>query len=214
MAGLGIFTFTDMIVHNRRKRSAFNAEQHRLYGKRLLEAIEAEKSGLLLDEDQTVIINRERAKVQAAEAAKARSWRARIKGAFLGGLKRDDDDDDDAAGAPVVVPSEGEILQRLGVDPMTILEGAGQADRDPGPRTTTDSGSSSTEEGKRDGSGILQAVAEKRRGGERAMEATGVPGGPLDRMAEGAVQAVGGKIHAAEEKVGSKGGWSSWWGGK
>ena len=46
------------------------------------------------------------------------------------------------------------------------------------------------------------------------MEAVGVKGGPLDRMAEGAVQAVGGKIHAVEESVRSRGGWSTWWGGK
>lgn len=200
------FSLTDMIVHNRRKRAAFFAEQHAIYSQRLIEAIETEISGMPLDEDQTLILNRERIRVQAEEAAKERTWRKRIKGVFIGDLKHDEE------GEEVAVPSEGEILQTLGVDEFSILKRAGQADRGSGSKTTDLE--NSREEGKRDGSGILQAVAEKRREGERAMEAAGVKGGPLDRMGEGAVQAVGGKIHATEEKVGNRGGWSSWWAGK
>lgn len=200
---------TDMILHNRRKRSAFYAEQHALYSQRLIEAIETEKSGMPLDEDQTLILNRERARVQAEEAAKERTWGKRIKGVFIGDLKTDEEG---ATAENVVVPSEGEILQKLGVDQTSILERATQADRDSGVNTT-DSGNI-REEGRRDGSRILQAVAEKRREGERAMEAAGVRGGPLDQMAEGAVQAVGGKIHAIEEKVGSGRSWNDWWVGK
>ena len=203
------FSLTDMILHNRRKRTAFYNEQHAIYAQRLIGAIETEKAGLPLDEDQTLILNRERARVQAEEAAKARSWGKMIKGVFIGDLKRDED-----AGEPgedVVVPSEGEVLQKLGVDQTTILERAAQADRGSGVVGANSDGG--REEGRRDGSGILQAVAEKRREGERAMDAAGVGGGPLDRMAEGAVRAVGGKMEAAEEKVGSQS-WSSWWAGK
>ena len=196
-----------MILHNRRKRAAFYDEQHRLYYQRVLEAIEAEKSGIPLDEDQRTVLNRERAKVQAEERARETTWGKRIKGVFMGGLKRDEDGGGEQQ-AVVAVPSEGEILQKIGVDQMAILERAGQAQRDPRPKIAD------SEEGKRDGSKILQAVAEKRRDGETAMEAAGVKGGPLDRMAEGAVRAVGGKIHAAEENVRSRGGWSTWWGGK
>ncbi|CAD6567606.1 MAG: hypothetical protein ASARMPREDX12_000553 [Alectoria sarmentosa] len=202
-------SMTDMIIHNRRKRSAFYAEQHALYSQRLIEAIETEKSGMPLDEDQTLILNRERARVQAEEAAKERTWGKRIKGVFIGDLKTDEEG---ATAENVVVPSEGEILQKLGVDQTSILERATQADRNSGVNTT-DSGNI-REEARRDGSRILQAVAEKRRQGERAMEAAGVRGGPLDQMAEGAVQAVGGKIHAIEEKVGSERSWNDWWVGK
>lgn len=202
-------SLTDMIMHNRRKRTAFYNEQHALYAQRLIEAIDTEKSGLPLDEDQTLILNRERARVQAEEAAKERTWRKRIKGVFIGDLKNEDEG---ATAEKVAVPSEGEILQQMGVDQTSILE---RADKVSGVKTTdsTDSGSS-REEGRRDGTGILQAVAEKRREGERAMEAAGLRGGPLDQMAEGAVQAVGGKIHVVEEKVGSRRGWSDWWAGK
>lgn len=199
-----------MILHNRRRRTAFYNEQHALYSQRLIEAIETEKSGMPLDDDQTLILNRERARVQAEEAAKERTWRKRIKGVFIGDLKSDDEGG--GKGERMVVPSEGDILQKLGVDQTSILERAAQADRDSESKMT-DLGDS-REESKRDGSGVLQAVAEKRREGERAMEAAGVRGGPLDRMAEGAVQAVGGKIHSAEEKVGSTGGWTGWWAGK
>ena len=152
--------------------------------------------------------------MQAEEAAKERTWGKRIKGVFIGDLKRDDEAEEGGAAAAekIVVPSEGEILQKLGVDQTTILERAAQAEKESGLETAEVG--NGREEGKGDGSGILQAVAEKRRERERVMEAAGVRGGPLDRMAEGAVQAVGGKIHAAEEKVGSRGGWSSWWGGK
>lgn len=204
------FALTDMILHNRRKRSAFYAEQRAIYSQRLIEAIETEKSGMPLDEDQTLVINRERARVQAEEAAKERSWGKSIKGMLMGGLKGDEEEGE--RGGKVAVPSEEEILKKLGVTQTSILERAAQADRDSGPKTT-DLGHGS-EEGRRDGTGILRAVAEKRREGERAMEAAGVRGGSLDRMAEGAVQAVGGTIHTAEEKAGSTGGWSNWWAGK
>lgn len=204
------FALTDMILHNRRKRSAFYAEQRAIYSQRLIEAIETEKSGMPLDEDQTLVINRERARVQAEEAAKERSWGKSIRGMLMGGLKGDEEEGE--RGGKVAVPSEEEILKKLGVTQTSILERAAQADRDSAPKTT-DLGHSS-EEGRRDGTGILRAVAEKRREGERAMEAAGVRGGPLDRMAEGPVQAVGGTIHTAEEKAGSRGGWSNWWAGK
>ena len=216
---IATFSLTDMILHNRRKRSAFYAEQHAIYAQRLMEAIESEKAGRPLDDDQTLVLNRERARVQAEMAAKERSWRKTIREALLGGLKTDDDEGEEGAGeraeTTVVVPSEGEILQKIGVDQTAILERARtQADKDQDSGLqSTDLGNGSGEEGTGNGSRILQAVAEKRREGERVTEATGVVrGGPLDQMAEGAVQAVGGKMHVAEDKLeSSSSGWTSWW---
>lgn len=207
-AVIGGISVTDMILHNRRKRAAFYDEQHRLYYQRVLEAIEAEKSGIPLDEDQRTVLNRERAKVQAEERAKESTWGKRIKGVFMGGLKQDEESGGEQH-IVVAVPSEGEILQKIGVDQMAILERAGRESR-PQIAESANVG----DEGGRDGTGILQAVAEKRRDAEIAMDAAGAKGGPLDRMAEGAVQAVGGKIHAVEETVRSRGGWSTWWAGK
>ena len=197
-------------MHNRRKRTAFYNEQHALYAQRLIEAIETEKLGLPLEEDQTLILNRERARVQAEEAAKERTWRKRIKEVFVGGLKNEEEG---STAEKIVVPSEGEILQKMGVDQISILE---RAEKNSGVQPTDfpDSSNNSREDGRRDGTGILQAVAEKRREGERVMESAGLKGGPLDQMAEGAVQAVEGKLHAVEEKAGSRRGWSDWWEGK
>lgn len=206
-----------MILHNRRKRAAFYAEQHNIYGQRLLEAIEAEKAGAPLDEDQTLVLNRERARVQAEEAAKHRTWRASIRGLLIGGLKSDKEEQEAVAAAESVA-SEGEILERLGIDSSTILERAAAAsktDKDAsGSETKTKYFDNSSEDGTEteNGSRILHAVAEKRR----RTEATG---GPLDQMAEGAAQAVEGTIHATEEKARSSSNSSSssrtsWWSGK
>lgn len=194
-------------MFNRRRRTAYLDEQHAIYTQRVIEAIETEKSGMPLAEDQIIVMNRERARVEAEERAKERSWRKMIKGVFTGGLMGDKE-----GGEEAVVPSEEEILKTIGVNEMSILKRAAQAGNNSGVQTA-DLGDR-REEGSRDGSGILQAVADKRREGERAMEATGVKGGPLDRIAAGAVQGVGGKAHAAEEKGGSKGGWNNWWAGK
>ncbi|KAL2047739.1 hypothetical protein N7G274_000781 [Stereocaulon virgatum] len=179
-AGITAFALTDMILHNRRKRSAFYAEQHSLYATRLLDAIETEKAGLPLDEDQILIMNRERARVQAEEAKKERSWGKSIKVFLLGGLKQEEEEE-----VPEVVPSEAQVLESMGVDQTSILEAAKGKRPIDGKNTE-----------RRDGSGILQAVEGKRRKGEKVMEARGVEGGPLDQVAQEAV-----------DEASSKGGW-------
>lgn len=179
-----------MILHNRRKRNAFYAEQHALYDTRLIQAIETEKSGMQLDEDQTLILNRERARVQAEEAAKERTWSKRAKGLFLGGLKNEDGEEKE----PNIVPTEGQILEMIGVDQRRILEVAEQGGRD---------GAGPGEEmgDRRDGNGVLAAIEQHRREGEKLLEDRGVTGGPLDRVAEEAVEKV---------REQGKGGWLSW----
>ena len=162
-----------MILYNRQKRNAFYAEQHALYGRRLVEAIETEKAGLPLDDDMILVLNRERAKIQAEEARKARSWTKSIKNMLIDGLKQDEE----AAGAvETEVPTEGQVLEMMGMNQQRILEAAEEARSE-----KVEMG-----EGRRDGNGILQAVEEKRRESEKVMEARGVEGGPLDQMAEGA----------------------------
>lgn len=176
-----------MILHNRRKRSAFYAEQRSLYATRLLDAIDTEKAGLPLDEDQTLILNRERARVQAEELKKQRGWGKSLKGVFVGGLK-----EEEGGGREVgKVLSEGEVLERIGVGKERVLEaveGEGRAE-------------STSEEGSEGGvaRNMLQAVDDKRREGEQVLEANPVTGGPLDQVAEEAV-----------EKVKNTGGWLSW----
>ncbi len=171
-----------MFIHNRRKRAAFLAEQHALYATRVMGAIEAEKAGQELDDDQRLVMNRERARVQAEEAKKERSWRKRVKGWLVGGLKGDEE----GGKEELVVPSEKEVLGMVGVTESDVMERMRGGREEKG-------------EEWRDGSGILEAVEEKRREVERSLEEREVRGGPLDRVAEEAV-----------EKVKSKGGWMSW----
>ena len=65
-AGIG-----DMMLHNRRRRSEWLAEQQAKSGRDLLEAQRAQKEGRAT-EDQVLLINRERAAFEAAEAKKNR----------------------------------------------------------------------------------------------------------------------------------------------
>ena len=189
-AAITAFALTDMILHNRRKRSAFYAEQRALYSTRLLDAIETEKAGLPLDEDQTLILNRERARVQAEEAKKERSWS--VKGLFMGGLK-EEEVVVGKSGEAEVVPSEGEMLEKIGVGGIEVLEAA-EGKLEEGDIV----GEVGEEERRREG-GLLQTIKDKRREGEKAFEARGVAGGPLDQMAE-----------EAAKEVKSRSSWLSW----
>ena len=186
-----------MILHNRRKRTAFYNEQHLLYTQRLLAAIETEKAGLPLTDDQVLVLNRERAKVWAEERKKENSWSTAIGKVFMGGLKKDmegqrEDGRDRAGGqGPLFdggrVPTEGEILEQIGVDKVELLEAA------EGKRRIVDERQESGEPG------LLEKVQEKRRDGERQMEGMGARGGMLDELAAN-----------VEHGVKDKGRWFRW----
>ena len=120
--GIAAFALTDMILHNRRKRAAFYAEQHALYASRLIAAVETERAGLPLTDDQTLVLNRERAKIAAEEERKRASWWGGVKGVFVGGLKSELDGAEEKGG--VALLSEAEVLERVGVAPMEVLEAA------------------------------------------------------------------------------------------
>lgn len=187
-----------MIIHNRRKRTAFYNEQHLLYTQRLLTAIETEKAGLPLTDDQTLVLNRERAKVRAEERKKEQSWSRKFKNAMYGGLKKEMEGQnqvDTASEATETmfeggrVPTEAEILKQIGIDQVAMLEASeGKRRRDDVPAQSSD------ERG-----GLLEKVQEKRREGERDLEAKGVRGGMLDELAENVTHGVK-----------DTGGWLSW----
>ncbi|MCJ1250810.1 hypothetical protein MMC30_008038 [Trapelia coarctata] len=179
--GVAVFSLGDMIIYNRRKRREFFAEQHMLLQEKLVEARAAAAKGIA-DEDQMLLINRERAAEEAEQARKAKKgvWNY-ITGVFsTEGLKQEDT----VSGLDAL--SEGG-LKKVGEGSL-LIEPAGQ--------TVTET---ATEKGETPGLGILQAVEEKRRDGERELQKKGVSGGPLDQLAEQA--AAAGK---------SKGGWTSW----
>lgn len=125
-AGVTAFVMADMIVHNRRKRTAFYNEQHLMYTQRLLTAIETEKAGLPMTADDQLVLDRERAKLQADEERSRNSWKNYMKNILVGGLKTDMREEPDYVNKfeGGVIPSEAEVLQRLGVDDLETLEAA------------------------------------------------------------------------------------------
>ncbi|MCJ1398919.1 hypothetical protein MMC11_002120 [Xylographa trunciseda] len=166
--GVATFALGDMIVYNRRKRKSFFAEQHLLLEQRLAEARQAAANGTA-DDDQMLLINRERAAEEAEEARKARKGPlSALTGLFsTQGLKEED------SGSGLELLGE-EGLRKMGEE-SSIIQPAGETriqDQD-APR-----------------GGILHEVEEKRREVEQKMQDIGVKGGPLDQMAEQATAAA------------------------
>ncbi len=185
-----------MIVYNRRKRRDYFAEQSALHKTRLAEAKEAAAKGVA-DEDQVLLINRERATFEAEKArlAKKGVFR-RSKDWLLGGLKTDEE----VAGG-LRVESGGPV------DAMAETTDAGPVDQTTHVMEGQDGrpllGRGGGEESK---SQILRAVEAKRREGERALQSRGAEGGPLDRLAA--------DMPTASQSSPPRGGWTSWVTGK
>lgn len=171
-AGVTTFALTDMILHNRRKRNAFYAEQHTIYANRLVAAIEMEKAGVPLDDDSLLILSRERAKVQAEERKKKTGIWMSVKGLLTGGLKKTMNDDEEV----IAVPSEAEILGKIGVNSVGVLEaveGKAKADVRGQVEGAEQGGLARTIESKKRELGFadqmgptdIRTIAEERRGG-------------------------------------------------
>lgn len=183
-----------MILHNRRKRAAFYKEQHAIYQARVVSAIEIERAGLPLDEDQVLVLARERAKVQAEERKKEQGWLKGVAARFTGASKKDMDQ--------LVVPSESQMLEKLGVSSVGVLEASEGKAR---------VNARGEVEGVED-TDLARAVRQKRR--ELGLEESTEPtkrvvaaeerhGGMLDRIGERV-------IADATTKSNSPGGWLSW----
>ena len=198
-----------MVVYNRRKRTAWMADQIRHNEELVTGAIANEKAGLPLTEDQELALNNERARFEAEERRKAKpgigKWLLTPFEGLVGGLKASESGEDE-----VVKEEGGGIVDRVGqrvyeveqgmVDGLQkvegeVADGVRRAERNLKEAVAGNLSSG----GKQAEGGVLAAVH----------EAGGQPrGGPLDRMAEQAVESGKQKV----EKV--KGGWGSWFGGK
>lgn len=191
-----VYAFVDMSMHNRRKKKVYFAAQRAMLQEQLAMAREAAGRGEA-DEDQMLLINRERAAEEAALAAKERKgvWGI-TKEWLLGGMKKDEE-------GPGERVNDGGVLSVLGEEGlMKMRDGpdeTGPADAGLQASVTTEPQIKHTGRGR-----ILEAVEEKRREGERALERKGVEGGTLDKLAQNAVDA--GKVEAGK----GKGGWTSW----
>ncbi|MCJ1386498.1 hypothetical protein MMC17_009624 [Xylographa soralifera] len=166
--GVATFALGDMIVYNRRKRKSFFAEQHMLLEQRLAEARQAAANGTA-DDDQMLLINRERAADEAEEARKARKGPLSIvTGLFTTkGLKEEDNGD-----GLELLGEEG--LRKMGEESSIIQPGGETTIQDQEvPRVS-----------------ISHEVEEKRREGEQKLLVVRAKGGPLDQMAEQATAAA------------------------
>ncbi|KAI4197437.1 MAG: hypothetical protein LQ350_005930 [Teloschistes chrysophthalmus] len=210
---VGGFATVDMLIYNRRQKRLFYAVQASLYQEALLGAIEAEKAGRELTEDERGAINRERSVLKAeqeAEDRKRRRWemlgvgsvREGVKRFFVGGLGMGDEEEVEGEGA------EGKMAAIGGTGAIGGGEGKTAIGK------VEDVVSSSR---------VMQALQEQQRQqqksqseGESSVEKipattaapVAAPGGEFDKLAENVAE-VGKKA-----TDGGGGGWSSWFGGK
>lgn len=154
---------TDMLMHNRRRRNEWLAEQQRKTAVSLQEAKQAAGLGQAT-EDQMLLINRERAAAAAAEEKKNRPGMFKRASNYLfGGLDK-----------------EEQKGGRLGAGGVTASATAAVQDK----------AKTAKEEllGKHEEKGLLASVEEKvdarRRQSEKVVEAVKPMGGYLDRQAQ------------------------------
>ena len=194
-----VYALVDMSLYNRRKKKAYYADQYAFLQESLAAAREAAARGEA-DEAQILLLNRERAAKEAEQAAKQRKgmWGS-TKEWLLSGMKKDEASEERV--------NEGGVLSVLGEEGlMKMREEPGEDKADDGGvlASVTTPTQESHHESHRNRGTILEAVEEKRREGEKALERKGVEGGLLDKLAQKAVEA--GKADAGEAKRG----WTSW----
>ena len=157
---------TDMLMHNRRRRNEWLAEKKAQSAAELLEARRAQSSGTIT-EDQMLLINRERVREAAEAEKKNEPGMFKRAGSFLfGGLEKEEQKGGKLGAAAAKAEEATQPIKEK------IL---GQ-DEDPG---------------------FLKSVEQKidshRREGEKVVELAKPLGGPLDRQAQLAADAVTGK---------------------
>lgn len=137
MAGVvTIFALGDMIVYNRKKRASFFREQKELHTAALAEALEARKRGTA-DDDQLLLLNRERAAHEAEEARKNKKGvTAKVREMFFYGLSNEetvgrmDMTDKDTVEKREIVPGTGlEMTERESEPVRGVLESVVQSEQ-------------------------------------------------------------------------------------
>lgn len=164
---------TDMLMHNRRRRNEWLAEKTAQSAAELLEARKAQHAGTIT-EDQMLVINRARVKEAADAEKKNQPGMFKRAGTYLfGGLEKEEQKGG-KLGAAAAKAEEA-------VQP--VKEKLLGQNEDPG---------------------VLQSVEQKldshRREGEKVVEIVKPFGGPLDRQAQSAANAISGNGKS----------WTSW----
>ena len=184
------YTLTDMIIYNRRKRKAWMEDQIRNKEELITAAIQNEKAGRPLTEDEELALNNERARFEAEERKKAKWGIKRFTTPIVGlfaRLRSPESGEEETLGdeegirKPVnrvgqrVYEVEEEMVDGLQKAEGQVVQGVNRAER--GLKEAVAGNLSSG--GKQAEQGVLAAVHEAGR------EAKGQSrGGPLDQMAE------------------------------
>lgn len=170
---------TDMVLHNRRKRNEWFAEMQMKSAKELGEARRAQSLGSAT-EDQVLLINRERAAYEAAEARKNKPGVFKSATTWLFSGLSSEEQKGGRLGGGTTASAAATQPEAVNAFPQPAIAGQ-EHDRS-----------------------VLQAVQDKveanRRQGERVEERIRPMGGPLDRQAANAANAA--------TDVGR--GWMSW----
>ena len=181
-----------MIVYNRRKRNAWMADQVRNQEELVMAAIENEKAGRLLTEDQELALNNERARFEAAERKKAKGGIIKrlitpFTGFFAGMKSSGSEEEEEALGdgegrgglvdqvGQLVYDVEEEMVDGLQKAEGQAVQGVRRAGRGLKEAVAGNLGSG----GKQAEQEVLAAVHEAGREAERPPR-----GGLLDQMAE------------------------------
>ncbi len=79
-----------MIIYNRRKRNEYYAEQTALLQSKLSAAITAERTGQPLDDEQVLVLNRERVRLEGEDRKKKKKEEGSWSKWLFGGLKAEE----------------------------------------------------------------------------------------------------------------------------
>jgi hypothetical protein len=164
---------TDMLMHNRRRRNEWLAEKTAQSAAELLEARKAQNTGQIT-EDQMLVINRARVREAAEAEKKNEPGMFKRAGSFLfGGLEKEEQKGGKLGAAAAKAEEEMHSLKEKVM-------------------------------GQEESGSVFKAVEQKldshRREGEKVLEVVKPMGGPLDRQAQSAANAVSG----------NENGWFSW----
>ncbi|KAI4113707.1 MAG: hypothetical protein LQ345_005375 [Seirophora villosa] len=211
------FSLTDMLIYNRNQRRLYYSTQAAIYTETLQSAIEAEQTGRPFTDEESSVLNREKA-VLAAEAAREKRtqapWTTRAKQFFLGvgeeggGMKGEvlGVNDAEAEGQVDLVGGEGAKVKDVGdlVGQSRVMQALQEKKQREGEKPLEEA---------RAIAGPLQSERESEEGktgsAVPSFEQGVVPvDGQLDRVAEEAVE----KGKEGLGKAGG-GGWSAWFGG-
>ncbi|KAL8756961.1 MAG: hypothetical protein Q9184_004336 [Pyrenodesmia sp. 2 TL-2023] len=195
------FSLTDMLIYNRNQRTLFYATQAAIYTQTLQRAIAAQAENRPLTDEETQVLNREKAVLQAEAAKEKRQslpWTQRLFGS------REAEVVEEQNGERKKIWGNAEVEGRESLVDIVKEEGVQGVVKPVGEVVAQSRVMQALQEKKGEGKGQLEEV--------RAIDEPTAPvaenstDGQLDRMAEEAVE----KGKQGVDKA--KGGWSSWFG--